>query len=117
MGTEDASHPVATRQLERGLAALPPTERTVEDGILRETRQFRGLTRDRAIGYLTNLGGTRQSDSLVTGDGWQATLSTERVPVGPSYRLTEVTITWSGPREVLEPIIRQFRLKTFRAPG
>jgi len=99
------------------LTAFPPVERTIEDGTLRETRRFRGLTREQAIGYLTHLGGTRRDAHTVTGDGWEATLTTRKVPVGPSYRLTEVTVTWSGERAVLEPVILHFRLKAFRAPG
>ncbi|MFA9517959.1 hypothetical protein ACERIT_12195 [Halopenitus sp. H-Gu1] len=75
------------------------------------------MTREQAINYLTNLGGTRQNDHLVTGDGWKATLSTQQEPVGPSYRLTEVTITWVGPPDIVEPVIQRFRLKAFRAPG
>jgi len=103
--------------LRAGLDALPPVERTVDDGTLRETRQFRGLTLDQAAGYLESLGGERVDEHRVDGDGWTAELSARRVPVGPSYRLTEVTITWTGDRDVLEPIIVRFRLKAFRAPG
>ena len=107
----------AARQLQAGLDALPPVERTVADGELRETRAFRGLTLEQAIGYLENLGGNRSGETDVEGDGWQAQLSTRKVPVGPSYRLTEVTVTWTGERDVLEPVIFEFRLKAFRAPG
>jgi len=105
------------QRLKAGLDALPPIERTVEDGELRETRQFRGLTLDRAIGYLENLGGVRTSEREVEGDRWRAHLSAQKAPVGPSYRLTEITITWIGDEDVLEPIILRFRLKAFRAPG
>jgi hypothetical protein len=105
------------RYLKPGLDALPAIERTVENGVLREVRQFRGITLDQAVRYLEHLGGERRSATDVTGDGWQAHLSARRVPVGPSYRLTEVTITWTGDRTVLEPLIFRFRLKAFRAPG
>ncbi|ODR82563.1 hypothetical protein BG842_20860 [Haladaptatus sp. W1] len=97
--------------------SIPPVERTVEDGTLRVTRRFRGLTIEQAMGYLEHLGGERRGETEIKGDGWQARLSARRVPVGPSYRLTEVTITWTGREDVLEPIILQFRLKAFRAPG
>ncbi|WP_369684816.1 hypothetical protein [Halalkalicoccus sp. NIPERK01] len=97
--------------------ALPPIERSVEGRVLRETRQFRGVTLEQSVGYLEALGGERVGENDVEGDGWQAHLSARKVPVGPSYRLTEVTITWSGEEDVLEPVILRFRLKTFRAPG
>lgn len=99
------------------LDAIPPAERSVENGRLRVTRRFRGLTLEQAIGYLENLGGERVGDAEVAGEGWEATLSERKVPVGPSYRLTEVTITWTGSQEAVEPTVLQFRLKAFRAPG
>ncbi|MFB6184051.1 MAG: hypothetical protein ABEI96_05805 [Haloarculaceae archaeon] len=100
-----------------GLDAIPPVEQTVEDGTLRITRRFRGLTLQQALGYLESLGGRRRDDTDVEGDGWHATLSATKVPVGPSFRLTEVTVTWTGEPEVVERIVLHFRLKAFRAPG
>ncbi len=99
------------------LDAIPPVERSVENGVLRVTRRFRGLTLEQAMGYLENLGGERASDTEIAGDEWRARLSARKVPVGPSYRLTEVTVRWTGQEEVLEPVVLQFRLKAFRAPG
>lgn len=104
-------------KLRRGLAALPPVERRIEDGLLHETRRFRGLTREQAIRYLCNLGGTQRDAHTVTGDDWEARLSTRKVPVGPSYRLTEVEISWIGKPDTLENVIFRFRIKAFRAPG
>ena len=104
-------------RLKLGLDALPPIERSVDDGRLRETREFRGMTLEQAIGYLENLGGNRTGTHEIDGDRWHARLSARKVPVGPSYRLTEIRITWTGERDVLEPIIYRFRLKTFRASG
>ena len=99
------------------LAVVPPKERTRLNGRVRETRAFRGLTPDAAVRYLENLGGDRRSDREVVAEDWRATLSVDKAPVGPSYRLTEVTITWTGPPETIDPIIAAFRLKAFRAPG
>ncbi|WP_423747166.1 hypothetical protein V5735_21280 (plasmid) [Haladaptatus sp. SPP-AMP-3] len=109
--------PSWARRRKAALDSIPPVERTVEDGTLRVTRRFRGLTIEQAMGYLEHLGGERRGETEIEGDEWQARLSARRVPVGPSYRLTEVTITWTGREDVLEPIILQFRLKAFRAPG
>ena len=105
------------QRLRPGLDALPPVERTIEEETLIETRRFRGLTLDMGVGYLENLGGERSGETTVVGDGWRAELSTRTAPVGPSYRLTELEITWTGDPVVLEPIIYGFRIKTFRAPG
>jgi hypothetical protein len=44
-------------------------------------------------------------------------MSVDRVPVGPTFRLTEVTVTWVGDEDVLERVITAFRVKAFRAPG
>lgn len=100
-----------------GLAGIPPAEHTVRDRTLHETRRFRGLTVDQAMRYLESLGGTRTSATDVVGDGWRATVTADVVAVGPSYRLTEVTVSWTGDRAALERIILRFRLKAFRAPG
>lgn len=97
--------------------AIPPVERSVVDGVLRITRQFRGLTVDQATRYLEHLGGERRTDGRIDGDGWKARLFTRRVPVGPSYRLTEVTVTWTGDPDAVESVVEQFRRKAFRAPG
>lgn len=105
------------REHEAALDALPPVERMVEDGVIRLTRQFRGTTLDQAVGYLERLGGTREGPATVAGEGWHAELSTRKEPVGPSYRLTELTVTWTGDPERVEPVVLAFRLKAFRAPG
>lgn len=120
MGGETATRPGERTWMQRrqtALDAIPPVERSVEDGVLRVTRRFRGLTVEQALGYLEHLGGERTGPAAIEGDGWRARLSTRNVPVGPSYRLTEVTVTWTGREEVVDPLVLQFRLKTFRAPG
>lgn len=104
------------KRLQAGLNALPPVARSIENGMLHETREFRGLITEQATAYLENLGGTRQEGNRIAGDGWMATLSTSKASVG-AYRLTIVRIRWVGQVEVLEQIIFRFRLKTFRAPG
>jgi len=99
------------------LDAIPPLESTREDGTLHVKRAFRGLTIEQAVRYLEHLGGERRGERTVDGPGWRAELSSRRVPVGPSYRLTEVTVDWTGDPAVLDPLILRFRVKCFRAPG
>ena len=109
-----------TPRMEKQRAALdgiPPVERSLENAELRLTRRFRGLTLEQAVGYLEHLGGERVGEAELDGDGWRAELSARKVPVGPSYRLTEVTVTWTGDEPVVERVVLQFRLKAFRAPG
>jgi hypothetical protein len=101
---------------DRRLSGIPPLERSLTDGELRITRGFRGLSVDRAVGYLEALGGERTGERTVEGPGWRASLATRTVPVG-AYRLTEVGITWVGDPEAVEAVVRRFRLKAFRAPG
>ena len=115
--TEPRAAGPARRKRLQALAVVPPKERTRLNGRVRETRSFRGLTPEAAVRYLENLGGDRRSDREVVADNWRATLSVDKAPVGPSYRLTEVTITWTGPGEAIDPVIAAFRLKAFRAPG
>lgn len=107
----------ALRKRKAALDSIPPVERYLEDGELRITRRFRGLTLEQAMEYLERLGGHRRNETEIDGDGWHATLSRRIVPVGPSYRLTEVTVTWTGDPDVVEAVVLRFRLKAFRAPG
>ncbi|AUV83917.1 hypothetical protein C2R22_07280 [Salinigranum rubrum] len=99
------------------LDAIPPIERVVSDGRLRITRRFHGLTLEQAVRYLEHLGGERRDERTVEGAGWRARLTTSKAAVGPSYRLTEVTVTWTGEEAVVDPLVRRFQRKAFRAPG
>ncbi|MFU8868738.1 hypothetical protein [Natronococcus sp.] len=60
------------------LEAIPPLERSLEDGELRLVRRFRGLTLEQAAGYLEGLDGERIGENEVEGDGWRARLSVEK---------------------------------------
>lgn len=113
----DSEAPRYVDSYRSALAAIPPVEEVREGDTLHVTRAFRGLTREQAIGYLERLGGVRVDDHTVEGEGWRATLSDRRVPVGPSYRLTEVTIEWVGEVDAVERVVLYFRVKAFRAPG
>ncbi|WP_254766920.1 hypothetical protein [Salinilacihabitans rarus] len=80
-------------------------------------RSFRGISERLAIHYLTNLGGERVDDATVEGDGWTATLSSERVDIGPTLSLTEVTVVFEGDEETVEPLVERFAQKAMRAGG
>ncbi|ELZ11429.1 hypothetical protein C478_13500 [Natrinema thermotolerans DSM 11552] len=80
-------------------------------------RSFRGISERLVVRYLTNLGGEQVADDTVEGEDWTATFSSERVGVGPSLQLTEVTIVFEGDEETLEPLVEQFAQKAMRAGG
>ena len=80
-------------------------------------RSFRGISERLAIRYLTNLGGEQVAEDAVEGDGWTATLSAEKVGVGPSLQLTEVTVVFEGEEDALEPLVEKFAQKAMRAGG
>jgi hypothetical protein len=86
---------------------------------MRETRQFRGISKRLAADYLENLGGQRADEAgdRVEGDGWHADLSEEKVNVVGSITLTEVTVEFEGDDETLEPLIEDFARKALRAGG
>ncbi len=84
---------------------------------MRETRSFRGISQRLARKYLENLGGEVESDDRVVGEDWEATLSAEKVGVGRSLSLTEVTVVFEGDEETLEPLIDAFAQKAMRAGG
>lgn len=81
-------------------------------------RSYRGISVRAAMGYLENVGGERVDDHTVAGDGWRASLSAEKVSVGPSIQLTEVTVAFEADSEdVLDPVVERFSQKAIRAGG
>lgn len=86
---------------------------------MRETRQFRGISKRLAAVYLENLGGERldADGDRIEGAGWTATLSAERVSVAGSIELTEVTVEFEGDDDALEELIEAFSRKAMRAGG
>ena len=92
---------------------------------MRETRQFRGISRRLAVKYLENLGGERTDageladvdECRVEGDDWTATLSEETVTAAGSIELTEVTVDFEGEAATLEPLVEAFARKAMRAGG
>ena len=85
---------------------------------MRETRQYRGISRRLAADYLENLGGRRvDGDDRIEGDDWSADLSAETVEVAGSMELTEVTVAFEGEAGVLEELVEDFTRKAMRAGG
>lgn len=90
-------------------------------------RSYRAISARAAIGYLENLGGERiapeegddweAAGELVEGKGWTAHVSEEKVEVGPSLQLNEVTVRFEGKEAVLDPLIEDFSQKAIRAGG
>lgn len=80
-------------------------------------RSYRGISERAARHYLTRVGGELNDDGSVSGDGWQATVSSELVPIGPTLELTEVTVVFVGDAETLEELIERFSQKAIRAGG
>jgi hypothetical protein len=82
------------------------------------SRSYRGISVRAALGYLENVGGEQVGETRIEGDSWSASLSAEKVEVGPSIRLTEVTVAFEGEsEEILEPVIEKFSQKAIRAGG
>ena len=88
---------------------------------MRREKQFRGISIRLARNYLENLGGSAVDDTTVEGDGWRADLAAEKVSIGPSLQLTEVTIVFDADEEFgedrFEELIEDFSRKAMRAGG
>jgi len=85
-------------------------------------KEFRGISLRLARNYLQNLGGEATSDTTVEGDGWRADLSAEKVAIGPSLELTEVTVAFEGDGDAMtesafDELIEDFSRKAMRAGG
>ena len=99
-------------------------------------RAFRGISLRLAVEYLRGLGG-RVTDPpgidpdepvdpdalaepvVVAADGWQATLTTETIEIGPSLTLTEVSLVFEATDEpgALDDLVERFARKAVRAGG
>ena len=89
---------------------------------MRREKSYRGISERLARRYLSNLGGEieggdEEGDGDVEGDGWRASVSSEKVGVGPSVELTEVTVVFEGEEAVLDELIEDFSRKAMRAGG
>jgi hypothetical protein len=88
---------------------------------VKREKEFRGISVRLARNYLENLGGTIVDDDTVEGDGWRAELSAEKVAIGPSLELTEVTVAFAADEEfgeeALKELVEDFSRKAMRAGG
>lgn len=88
---------------------------------MRREKSFRGISIRLARNYLESLGGTAVDDSTVEADEWRATLSAEKVAIGASLELTEVTIAFDADEslseEAFDTLIENFSRKAMRAGG
>ncbi|NIC00433.1 hypothetical protein [Halobacterium sp. R2-5] len=88
---------------------------------MRRRKEFRGISVRLARNYLESLGGTVVDDDTVEGDGWRAELSAEKVAIGPSLELTEVTVDFEADDDfgdaAFEQLIEDFSQKAMRAGG
>jgi molybdopterin synthase sulfur carrier subunit len=87
-------------------------------------KSFRGITLRLAVHYLENLGGDcvagdpeTSDDARVEAPDWTATLSTDTVAIGPTVRLTEVTVEFEGQDDVVADVVDRFSQKAMRAGG
>ena len=80
-------------------------------------KQYRGISQRLAIHYLEGLGGEQVSEDVVEAEDWRASFSSEKVEIGPTIELTELTVAFEGEEEVLDPLIERFGRKAMRAGG
>lgn len=88
---------------------------------MERTKEFRGISMRLAREYLEKLGGTVVDDTTVEAEEWRADLSAEKVSIGPSLQLTEVTIAFEAEESFgeanFEELIEDFSRKAMRAGG
>ncbi|WP_435075788.1 hypothetical protein [Halorubrum sp. HHNYT27] len=100
-------------------SGLPPAD----EGWVRETVAYRGISRRLAAHYLRNLGGELVDTddpaeaTRVDGDGWRVALSAQKVTAAASITLTEVTAEFAGEPEALSALLPKYRQKAMRAGG
>ncbi|UPV75138.1 hypothetical protein M0R89_03490 [Halorussus limi] len=89
---------------------------------MRVEKSYRGISERLARRYLSNLGGEiaggdPEGDGDVFADEWRASVSSEKVSVGPSVTLTEVTVVFEGDEDALDGLVEKFSQKAMRAGG
>ena len=84
---------------------------------MEQKKQYRGISQRLAIHYLEGLGGEQVSEDVVEAEDWRASFSSEKVEIGPTIELTELTVAFEGEEEVLDPLIERFGRKAMRAGG
>jgi hypothetical protein len=89
----------------------------VTDARVRREKSYRGISLRLAREYLVKLGGEAVAEDRVEADGWAASLAAEKVSIGPTLQLTEVTVVFEGEGEALEELIPRFSQKAMRAGG
>lgn len=86
--------------------------------MIERERSYRGISARAALGYLESVGGKQIEEDAVSGDGWEAAVSAEKVDIGPTLQITEVTVRFQGEDETnLDEIIDRFSQKAIRAGG
>ncbi len=89
----------------------------MSDAQARRTKSFRGISLRLAREYLVKLGGDAVADDRVEADDWAVSLSAEKVSIGPTLTLTEVTVVFEGDPEALDSLVPRFSQKAMRAGG
>jgi hypothetical protein len=118
-GDDPASAPDGEGEAEGEWPPLP----AVPDEWVERRRSWRGISVRLAVHYLGNLGGEAADDppaeteALVEGDDWVATLSSRKVGIGPTVSLTEVRVSFAGDPAELDDLVERFAQKAMRAGG
>jgi hypothetical protein len=89
----------------------------VSDAQVTREKSFRGISLRLARHYLEKLGGEAVNDERIEADDWTASLSAEKVSIGPTLKLTEVTVVFEGDPDALDGLIERFSQKAMRAGG
>ncbi len=96
------------------LSIFPPVAGGCEDVV---ERSFRGISERAAMHYLERIGGESITEQSVAGEDWEAVVSSEKVEIGPSLQLTEVSVRFEGDCATLDTVIEAFAKKAVRAGG
>lgn len=81
------------------------------------TKSYRGISLRLAREYLVKLGGEAVAEDRIEAADWAASLSAEKVSIGPTVKLTEVTVVFEGEEEALGDLVPRFSQKAMRAGG
>lgn len=87
-----------------------------------ETLEFRGMNRQQLGMYLEELGAVQSTDAfpfLYKSSDWSAEILKENIiSLSSAFKVTSVLIQFAADdREILQQLLKKFRLKAFRIGG
>ena len=79
--------------------------------------EIHGVFRDEIINYFIDIGGEAIEEGRFAGEAWEAEVGNEEVVKLSSIKIPSTMVTFRGEVELLDKMLKAFRLKFLKAGG